>query len=264
MPKIYYNETSYFKREKFKKSKRPLFIILGLVFFAFIIFSASLVTNTISVGSFSFGISSSKNNKYAFKYYLLCLGRYETFGEAENVSITSILLGASGFVWEDDSKYYVLGSAYDSLNDAKSVQNNFNETEFKTEILTVKIDFSKVLSEKFEKENMDRIKKTIVFLKSLCNSLIDNSIKLDKKEISYIIASNNLNNLKSDLIEHINNFEYFLDNTNENVIKLKNCVLKIENLLDKTINSLIQNDNVNYNLKNCLCSVIRCCYEVNI
>lgn len=262
MPTIYYDETSKFKRKRINKLKRILLIFSLVTFILIIILGASIVTNVFPKNVFSFNFMSSKN-KFEFKYYLLVLGTYENYGEAEEVSITSTLLGASGVIWEQDDKYYVLGSAYDSLSDVKSVQKNLSHTEFKTDILTTKIDFASLINQNHNNKNINKIKDTIKFLNNLCNDLIKNSIKLEKKEISYVVASNNLNNMKSDLIEYKNNFEFYFDNSNQNILKLKNCILKIENILDKTINSLIQNDNVNYNIKNCLCKVIRCCYEVN-
>lgn len=264
MPKFYYDETYYFKN----KSKRKKRIKKSLVFFAILIlicgliFTASLVTNSFSKSVFTLNFFNAKN-KYEFKYYLLTLGSYENYEEAEQVSITSTLLGASGVIWEQDKQFYVIGSAYNSLADTKSVQNNLANTEFKTDILTIKLDFTSIINNNHNNKNLTKIKDTIKFLNGLCDNLIKDSIKLEKKEISYIIASNNLNNLKSDLIEYKNNFEFFFDNSNEKILKLKNCILKIENILDKTINSLIQNDNVNYNFKNGLCNIIRCCYEVN-
>ena len=263
MPRIYYLETNNFKRKNSTNFKRFLSVFFVMILFLGLVLSASLVTNVLKVNGLNLGLNLSKSNKNTLKYYLLSLGSYDTFGEAESVSITATLLGASGYIWEQDNKYFVLGSVYATNENAKSVQNNFDNTEYKTEVLPVKISFTKVLNEKFSKEQKEKITDTIAFLKRVCDSLIENSIKLDKKEISYIIASNNLNNLKSDLVEYKNNFEYFFDDKIESIINFKTAILKIESLLDKTVNSLIQNDSVNYNIKNCLCGVVRYCYEID-
>jgi len=252
MPKTSYsNKDVVIVKHKinFKKLLIIPFLILCL---GFMIIISDLFSNLITVGTFRLSFFGSGNNVVVDKHtlYSLNMGKFTTIQEAENYALTSGLQGASGFIWQNDKEYYVVGNIYNSLKDAQSVRSNILPTN--GNVFITEINFNKINMPltKFSPEQRTEIKRSLTYLTHLHEKIYDYVIKIDKGNMSAASASSQVINLKADAIIISGKLDLINStNPNEDIIKIKNTYVKVLENLNELVIKLINANELSHRIK---------------
>lgn len=82
------------------------------------------------------------NGKSETTFYALSSGSFETLAQAYDEADKIKLLGGSGNIWENGSKYEVLAFVYNDADSAREVQNRLNNEGLVLTIVKLEIDIS--------------------------------------------------------------------------------------------------------------------------
>lgn len=252
MPKMSYNETRLVKSKKqnFRKYKVITLLAMCLVF---VLLLSDLVSNFLTLGSFSF--SNIFGNELLVKvqsqtYYAVVMDTLDNSEQAQNMAELLMLQGASGFVWETNNQYKVVGSIYFKETDAKSVKNNLMTTNPKVSVSKMVTKKTSKTYDNYSVEQVKQLRYAYEFINSVVKKLYDYSIKLETKALSPTTVSSHVNELKSDSIiissrlDVINSTVIY-----EETIKLKNVYVKLTENLNELVLKLISSDNYNQLIK---------------
>lgn len=260
MPKIcYYDDVKIIKRP-FKAKLKKIFILSSIVFVLIgTIFASVFLSKALTVGNITsvivYGSQDLKIDSH--QMYLVTLGNYSTYDEAEKVALGSTVQGASGYIWDMDGKYYVVGSAYKNISDANIVKNNLQSSNYSIEVL--QLDFPKININYSDFENKDvaKIKKGFDFVDEVYDSLYNYSIKFDLGEINNFAICSNISSIRGECKVEISDIQSLLvDKKSTSLQKLINCLTKIDEILNISILKTIDNSSTNYSLKNSIVSVV--------
>ncbi len=223
------------RQNKLRKLLGVILLIFALIFS--VLYLASSFTDALKIGNFSFLSLFKKDNSVSGqKYYALMLGEFNTVSEATAIATSSSALGASGYVWVEGGKYYAVGSIYQEKSNAEKVMDNLTG-EYS---LTIhEIVFNKISLNESERNNK-LIKETINYLYSVCDGLEENSIKLEKNEITQIACASFINNYRSEIQVSQSKIDYLLaSELNDNLLKIKNALIQMDNSLGTTTSSVL-------------------------
>lgn len=264
MPKICYHEDVKVLKKPFKAK-----FILGVKILLFCIvvvgcfFSASYLSSALTVGNLGalivYGDTKLKLKDY--NLYAVMLGEYDTREEADKVAITSTIQGASGYVWQD-SKYYVVGSIYSTMQDAEKVINNLNESNYNVMIKEIKFDKKTLSFDMYKSEDMPTINNSIQIFDKLYEQLYEYSISFDKGEINNLAVSSELSEVRGNLKNIIISVQRLLDIESSELKKIQEALIELDELLDQTIIKTIDNSATGYTLKNSIARVVRIKYDL--
>ena len=264
MPKnLYYDDVKVIKKP-FKKRLKSIFIFfLIMVTIVGCFFVSNYFSNALTVGNISsflvYGGSSIKIDEKV--YYAVTLGEYSDIHEAEGVALGASTQGASGYVWESE-KYYVIGNIYSNYEDANSVVGNLKDTKYDVSILN--ISFPKInlnFKDDYENSSIKQIREALEIYDTICENFYNDSIKFDKGEINNVVVSSNSSNLRSEVRVLISNLQNLLKVSNSKVQTIQNGLIRLDELLNQTTLATIENNNINYKIKNTLAKAIRIKYE---
>ena len=116
--------------------------------------------------------------------YLLQLGAFSKSTNAESEAISARSRGAAGFILEGDGYFRVIASAYDTVEDLQSVQEQLKESEdietgsFLLESQELELKVSGAQSQ------LDALKQAFNTIKSLRETLHDLVVEFDKQNIT--------------------------------------------------------------------------------
>lgn len=223
------------RQNKFRKLLGVLTLILALVFS--VLYVASSFSSALRIGNFSIlSFFQKENSVPAQKCYALMLGEFDTPTEANATATSSSALGASGYVWVENGKYYAVGSIYQKRADAEKVMQNLTG-DYALSIH--EITFNKIPLN--ESENVNKLlKDTIIYLYSVCAKLDENSIKLEKNEITQIACASFINNYRSEIQVSQTKIDYLLSSgLSDTLVKLKNALIQMDNSLGSTTSSVL-------------------------
>ncbi len=256
MPKIRYNETKLIKKRGkivvFAKMLVFLLTIAGMGLFFSDVFSGVLVDGGFTV----FANADSISNKPS-TLYVLTLGEYEDVQSAEKVANVAGSWGAGAYIANLNGKYQVVGCIYSSREDSENVRTNLGQTNYNTQTIEITFDKIKFTIKDIEKESKKNIMDALNAFSQTYSSLYDVTMKVDKGEITNIVASGQVNTIKSDVRVCRMNLAAVNLKYNMSVLsKLNDALIKLEEGLDVCVNQLLANSYINHSVKYCLCDCV--------
>lgn len=260
MPKnLYYEDVKIIKRP-FKAKLRRFFFLFSMVFVVVgVVFASIFLSKALAVGNITTAIVyGGKDIKIAKQQiYLVTLGKYDNYDEAERVALGSTIQGASGFVWLIDKDYYVVGNAYRNGDDANTVKKNLQSSNYDVEVIEITFPKINMNFDDFENKDVSKIKKAFEFIDEIYDNLYNYSIKFDKGEINNFAVCSNISSIRGECKVQISDIQNIIVNKkSDNLQKLINCLTKIDEILNIAILKTIDNSSTNYSLKNSIVSIM--------
>ena len=240
--KNYYEDIKFVKRAKFRGFKAlGIFLILG-VFVCGTYFLSVIFSNTVSVTGSVFSLKKNKSiNK---SYYAISFGIYDNIEDARTAMNNLLSIGAGGYILKYENKYNVLGAIYLNESDANSVidsnkKYNYNGMTYELSVFKINIDLNKKFYSKFGNDSNIIYDATKVLVNTI-EDLYNNSILLEKEEISNIILANKVNSLDSNLVVELKKIEALtVNSSNFNISNFYEKILKMEKILNNLTNTLL-------------------------
>lgn len=253
MPKTpYYKETKQLKKRHNILTKLKVSVILVLIV-SLVVVVSDVASNVLSVGTFS--ISWLRNNDKqvvvdASTYYVLYMEQYDSYDQASEASEVLALQGASGFVWQSDDKYNVVGNIYLNSEAATSVKDNIAQTNKGVFVSPIKIKKTKLTFDDYSFEQVKTVQQAHDYMLDIISKLYDYAIKLETKSATPTTISSHVNSLKSECVINGNALD-IINSTKlyESTISLKNTYVAITENLNELVIKLISNDETNHIIK---------------
>jgi len=259
----YYDDIKIIKKPlKLKiKSIIKFFLIIGTIIGCF--YGATYLSSALTVGNLTslivYGGTSIKVQE-EIKYAVI-LGVYDTRKEAENVALGSTIQGASGFVWEDSDKFFVIGNIYASNDDAKKVVENLKDSNYKIDIKEIKYSKLNLNFDMYDNSDMIVINNSFKIFEDVYGELYGYSISFDKGEINHLAVSSKVSALRGEVKSLIVGVQNLLNKSDSCLKILQENLIRLDELLDQTILKVIDNSSTNYSLKYAIASTERLKYE---
>lgn len=261
---LYYEDVKIIKKPFKKRLKSFLIFFVCICVIVGVFLSSVFLSKALSVGNITsalvFGGTDINIKKHSF--FIVSLGQYDSYDKAEKVSLGSNVQGASGYIWNMDNKYVVIGNIYKNKSDAESVQKNLKDTNYTVSI--IEVEFPKIKL-KFDYENKDvlKIREGIEFLDKSYDLLYDYSIKFDKSEINNFAISSGISSFRAECKIKISNIQEVINKYKDNSLsKINNALTKLDQVLNISILKTIENSSTNYSLKNAISQVVHIKYEL--
>jgi len=264
MPKIrYYDDVKIIKKPFKKRILRYVsFFCIALVFTLCIVVSkyfSNVLTVSGTFSNFIYGENSiSKKSK---DYFAVTLGEYNTYDEAEKVSLGATIQGASGYIWYDE-KYFVIGGIYFAEEDAKKVMNNLQESNYSLSIKKITLNSFDIKFAEFDNKNVRKIENAVDYFDKIIESLYSYSIDFDKGNLNNLAISSYLGDMRGECKVLISEMQSYLNTPSDNLQKIQNTLIKTDELLNEGILKTIDNTSTGYFLKYLLSSIVRNQYEL--
>lgn len=260
MPKnLYYEDVKIIKRPFKAKFRRFLFLFSMVFVVVGVVFASIFLSKALTVGNITTAIVyGGKDVKIAKQQiYLVTLGKYDNYDDAEKVALGSTIQGASGFIWLIDKDYYVVGNAYRNGDDANVVKKNLQSSNYDIEVIEMTFPKININFDDFESKEVSKIKKAFEFIDDIYDNLYNYSIKFDKGEINNFAVCSNISSIRGECKVQISGIQGLLLNKNsDNLQKLINCLTKLDEILNVAILKTIDNSSTNYSLKNSIVSIM--------
>lgn len=260
MPKnCYYEDVKILKRP-FKARIKRFFVVIGcMVIIALTVCVSIFFSKALAVGNITtaivYGGKDIKINKS--QMYLVTLGKYDEYDEAEKVALGSTIQGASGYIWYLNNSYYVVGSVYRSEEDATAVKKNLQSTKYDIEIIEITFPKTNLNFDEYDAKDVSQIRKAFEFVDSTYDNLYNFSIKFDKGEINNFAVCSNISNIRGECKVQISSIQSLLTNKKSDALqKLINTLTKLDEILNIAILKTIDNSSTNYSLKNSIVSIV--------
>ena len=156
MPKTYYYDDVKIIKKPLKKRLKNIAVFFGVVcVLAMVFWSSMYLSRALSVGNISqtivFGSTDINIKKHS--YYMVILGKYKDYADANEVALGSTLRGASGYIWEMNGENLVVGNIYSNKQDAEVVKKNIGDSVYKVDIVEIKFPSLKLNFD--DKQNSD-------------------------------------------------------------------------------------------------------------
>lgn len=229
------------KKGKRKKSKgRKFAIVLCSLLIAFI--SCFLVADVLSDGYLLNSVVNKvfKGDVTAYYYGV----EIATFNDVDSARVTSEEIrasGGSGYVVHDEL-YRVIAEVYTSEKDAESVSTNLNLAGYVTNIYLFK--FEEIDYHLFPTSVRNATKNVLKYQNIMYKSLFDTAVGLEKQEIDYTSARENVGMLKSQISNMLVDYESSAGNfiDNKYVQKVRMQISSMIGALDNLIAEGSKND----------------------
>lgn len=242
---------------KIKKRKTKFFKKLGLflifsVSLIFVIFLADVFSTALTAGSFSFVLN--KQNFVSIKeknLYAITMGESTDKFQAFNIGGGVSVLGAGGFVWEENGKYYVVANIYENSSEANKILNGLNESNYEVDVMEIKIPRVKLSFENLNGEYVKDIQNALNRLYGLYEDLYNLAINIDTKNITFIQGGSLVNGYKSECKIIYN--KLLLINSgydNSKIKQISDTYVYVIEMLDTLVYKLLKDGQLNYIVKN--------------
>lgn len=238
--------------KKFKFSK-IFTIILTLVVVCLSITMADLFSSLITVGGFTFTSNDLVLNKYTV--YAICTSSSSSRAVADENASNTKTLGGAGYIFMQDSKFYVIASIYENETDAIKVKDSLKETNVSTEIITIYINPITISSNLADKEKSTLDSALNIYKKSY-KELYDISVSLDTSVINEVNARLAVNQIASEITKTQTNFSTLFNSQISNdflIVKLK--LNELASAIDLLINCDTTKPYTSH-IKECYCKII--------
>ena len=259
----YYSDVKVCKKPLKIRIKNFFKFFLVMAIFVGCFFVSKYMSEALAVGNLGDYIvyGGTDYKVKASQMYAVTLGEYDSIKEAEAVAYGSTIQGASGYVWVDN-KYYVIGNIYSSQSDATKVLDNLKNTNYKVAIKVIDFPSLSINFDDYESKDMSVINKDISIFDKVYSVLYEYSIMYDKKEINNLAISSNLSSVRGDLRGMISQTQLLLSTPNSSLQTIQSALLKLDEVLDKTIIKTIDNTATNISLKNAIAQTVRIKYDL--
>ena len=213
-----------------KKMGAKIFSMFCLLLcFALSISLADLFSSLITTNAFSANTNLVKTSN--FDLYAICLYSTITENQAKDLASSSRQKNCAGYIYEQNSQYLVLASAYENKADAEKVQENLKSSNTTCSIITInlpKIEFSVSVSgnEKTALEN------AVCVYKNMYKKLYDLSVSVDTNLSSETESKISLSNIISEFAKVKANYDaLFNSKITSELLELKLSLMNVENIL---------------------------------
>ena len=261
---MYYEDVKVIKKPLKQRVKSFLKIFLVIATIVGCFFGATYLSSALTVGNLTsyivYGGTSVKTKKKTM--YAVTLGSYDDYTEAEKVALGSTIQGASGFVWEQDNKYYVIGNIYSSNSDAEKVIENISETNYKAEVLKIEFASLNLNFDMYDNSNMPVVSKAFEIFGDVEEELYTYSIKFDSGDISHLAVSSNISTLRGEVKAIIVGVQNLINASESKLGVVQEYLIKVDEVLEQAILKTIDNTATSYSLKNAIASVVRLEYNL--
>ena len=261
---IYYEDVKVIKKPLKQRVKSFLKIFLVIATIVGCFFGATYLSSALTVGNLTsyivYGGTSVKTKKKTM--YAVTLGSYDDYTEAEKVALGSTIQGASGFVWEQDNKYYVVGNIYSSNSDAEKVIENISGTNYKAEVLKIEFASLNLNFDMYDNSNMPVVSKAFEIFGDVEEELYTYSIKFDSGDISHLAVSSNISTLRGEVKAIIVGVQNLINASESKLGVVQEYLIKVDEVLEQAILKTIDNTATSYSLKNAIASVVRLEYNL--
>ena len=249
----------YVKKSKIKlKGKRH-----GGFIFIFTILLAVLIYFIVNISGSVVSVFASKQENKAYisqaNYYAVSLANFSENQSAVIVANDCKNIGGAGYIYEQDSLFYVLTSVYPTLNQAQSVQNKLQKSKYtQTSIVNIQIeqkDYSALLK-KISSQNEDVFINYLGVFDNAFDVFYSLSVQYDKSNITFSACKQQILFLYSkykpmyDTLMQVNQ-----SLKDEQLTKLLSSSQNILSLMQNSSNILTIDTNFSCNLKYCAIQV---------
>ena len=261
---MYYEDVKVIKKplKQRVKSFFKIFLVIATIVGCF--FGATYLSSALTVGNLTsyivYGGTSVKTKKKTM--YAVTLGSYDDYTEAEKVALGSTIQGASGFMWEQDNKYYVIGNIYSSNSDAEKVIENISGTNYKAEVLKIEFASLNLNFDMYDNSNMPVVSKAFEIFGDVEEELYTYSIKFDSGDISHLAVSSNISTLRGEVKAIIVGVQNLINASESKLGVVQEYLIKVDEVLEQAILKTIDNTATSYSLKNAIASVVRLEYNL--
>lgn len=220
------------KHLKPKKGGKFFAIFSCLICIGLCITMADLFSTFITVGSFS-NTAGGKINAYSIYAVYLHQSSIKTSALEQSTGIKKI--GGAGYVWENESLFYVITSAYIEENDAIKVKQNLNEGDYHAEIL--KINIAEIpIGNAYTTEELSALTSAINLFKNTYKSLYDVSISLDTFILSETQCRLEIAKIQSEISQKKSDFDaLFNSKLTSELLQLKLSMNSLSTLIQQLI-----------------------------
>lgn len=259
MPKTYFYEDVKIIKKPFKAKFKKILILACCIFVIIAtVFTSIFLSKALTIGNITtaivYGGKDIKLNKH--QMYMVTLGNYSDYSEAEKVALGSTIQGASGYIWDLNNEYFVVGNIYKSREDANVVKDNLSTSKYNIEVIELSFPKCNLNFDNMENKNVNLIKKAIDYVDELYENLYNYSIKFDKGETNNFAVCSGISELRGECKVQIANVQSLITKENLKLQTLINCLTKIDEILNVAILKTIDNSSTNYSLKNAIVSVV--------
>lgn len=217
----------------------------------FVAGAAFIVTSFASMffpsGLNLFGWFGNNNNVSAKKHslYIVSMDSFATLKEAENNAVLVMQFGASGYIWQREADFLVVGNVYLSSADAQQITTDILPTypnAFVWEVTFPKINLQ---YKNYSKEQRQAVNQSLNLVNDLIKDIYEINLKLEKKEITPATAGSYINSMKSQCmimaakLDVINSTIIY-----EETIAIKNSYVVVGELLNEMLLKFIDGENV--------------------
>ncbi len=233
------------RRIKRKISVRQQKKLSFLFIFAFLMLVFLLVINFADIFS---GIITHKGSLFtvtkietlSYSVYGVSIKDFANEIEAENYADEVAEKGGAGYVYQS-GEYFVLGNAYQSLNEATEIKANLKELGYNARIVNIKVD---AISKSYRGSNLKLLTSCINWFRNCYNNLYEEGLNFDKKlsnknQVNSVIAKD-LTSL-SQLTNELNSVKSNNDKEIKEIILpyFKLCKILLEDILYSNSDNLI-------------------------
>jgi hypothetical protein len=260
----YYEDVKVIKKPLKQRIKSILKIFLVIATIVGCFFVAGRFSSALTVGNLGslivYGDTMVKVGGDSL--FAVTIGSYDSYDQAEKVALGSTIQGASGFVWEQDNKYFVIGNIYSSVEDANKVIDNISGTNYVADILEIKFPKLKLNFDSYDNSDMPIVNSAIALFDKIYDALYMYSVKFDKGEISHLAVSGNISGIRGELKGVMVGVQNLINKQSTSLVVVQEYLVGVDEVLDQAILKTIDNSATNYSLKNAIATVVRLKYDM--
>ena len=248
------------KRKKHFLKKLSVFILFVLSL-ALVVFLADILSTALTAGKFSFAYIKSNSIKIEEKsLYAVTMGKSEDKFQAFNIAGGVSILGAGGYVWEENNTFYVVANIYSTIEDANTIVDGLSTSNYSVDVLEIKIPNIKLDASQLSKNDKKKIQNSLNRLYSLYEDLYNMAINIDTKNITFIQGGSLVNGYKSECKIIINELNAINASLNlDYITKISNTYVYVAEILDTLVYKLLKDGQLNYIVKNAEIEIV---YEI--
>lgn len=226
-------KSSKLKRIRTNKQKK----LSALFVFAFLILVFLLLVNFADIFS---GIITHKGSMFSvnkietasFSVYGVSIKDFNNSEDALVYSKTVVAEGGAGFIYKS-GEHFVLGNAYQSLNEAMEIKQNLINLGYNARIVNIKVE---ALSRVYRGNNLSLLTTAINWFRNCYNLLYEEGLNFDKN----LSTQNQVNGKIAQLLTNLSSLTSkvsLLKQSSDQTIKqvlvpsLNNCKTMLEDLL---------------------------------
>lgn len=240
------------KKRKNSSVKKFSVILIFTLCIAIVIFLADVFSTALTAGSFSFGIFKSNSLSIKEKaLYAITMGESDDKFQAFNIAGGVSVLGAGGFVWEENEKYFVVANIYDNKSEADKILDGLKESNYDVNIMEIIIPKVKLKFENLSKQYKNDVLNSLNNLYDLYEDLYNLAINIDTKNITFIQGGSLVNGYKSEC-KIIYNKLLLINSGYDNlqIKKISDTYVYVIEMLDTLVYKLLKDGQLNYIVKN--------------